>query len=387
MTPLHVCVCFHRELLVHLNKEQLTTLEQALCSAEGLGTLERNKNKAAAARKKHGHAQQQQQTSLASNNSSSFISLASTSDALTSDLPPALPPRSPTRSRSPIGNSRTLTVPVEHHQRPSSAALSPSSIQALSSTDGAAAVSPANPSGQLPRSRSYDLDSRESSRTVFEPIPRPISVQQEQPSVPVSSSGAEGRDGSGAVTVEEQPEFPRLGVDQPVINELPSRRERGTQQTDQQNTDGVITSSCGNSPIAIQASGSRHLNPTTSSGTASPLRLSPAKKGTSGGNSSKPKRNKYKGPAGFPSAEDLMHRLFLGISGVADQLQSNHAKELRVILKHVFTVCQSEPDAPSAFLGSGAGHAGYEENNTLEPCTPEPQSPLIANSQSKHFER
>ena len=83
-----------------------------------------------------------------------------------------------------------------------------------------------------------------------------------------------------------------------------------------------------------------------------------------------------------------MHRLFLGISGVADQLQSNHANELRVILKHVFTVCQSEPDTPlSAVLcgsSSGAGHAGYEENNSLEPCTPEPQSPLITDSQSTY---
>ena len=39
-----------------------------------------------------------------------------------------------------------------------------------------------------------------------------------------------------------------------------------------------------------------------------------------------------------------MHRLFVAISGVADQLQTNHAKDLRVILKHVFTVCLSEPE-------------------------------------------
>ena len=393
-----VCIP-HRELLAHLNKEQLTTLEQALCSAEGLGTLERNKNKVAAARKKrHAQQQQQQQSSLAPNSSASSMSLASTSDSLTSDLPPALPPRSPTRSQSPNCNSQTLTVPVEQHQRPSSAAFSPirSNTQALS-PNGAVALSPANNNNsELPRSRSYDLDSRDNSSTVFEPIPRPISVQREQVSTLVNSGvitvnrgGAEGRD-STVVTIEE-PEFPRLGVDQPVMNELPSRRERSTQPTNQQNTDGTITSSPdtpptleGESPVALQAS-SEHLNTTTISGTASPLSLSPAKK-ESGNSPSKHKRSKYKGPAGFPSAEDLMHRLFLGISGVADQLQSNHAKELRVILKHVFTVCQSEPDSPLAVLcSSGAGHAGYEENNTLEPCTPEPQSPLITNSQSKYL--
>ena len=32
---------FHRELLSYLTQEQLTILEQALCSAEGLGTLQR----------------------------------------------------------------------------------------------------------------------------------------------------------------------------------------------------------------------------------------------------------------------------------------------------------------------------------------------------------
>jgi hypothetical protein len=220
----------------------------------------------------------------------------------------------------------------------------------------------------------------------------------------VNGGGAQGRD-SGAVVTIEEPEFPRLGVDQPVVNELPSRRERGggTRSTNQQNMNqnGTITSSpapnntlggagANSSPIAVQNS-SEHLNTTvTATSSTASLSLSPAKKGASnGGNSpSKHKRNKYKGPAGFPSAEDLMHRLFLGISGVADQLQSNHAKELRVILKHVFTVCQSEPDAPlSAILcsSSGAGHAGYEENNSLEPCTPEPQSPLITDSQSTYY--
>ena len=276
-----------------------------------------------------------------------------------------------------------------HHQRPNSAAL------ALSPTrSGTGAVSPVAVSStngqQLPRSRSYDLDSRDNSSTVFEPIPRPISVQRGQGSVSINSGGvvstvnrggAEGRD--GAVVTIEEPEFPRLGVDQPVVNELPSRRERGggAQSTNQQdaNHDGTITSS--SSPATNNTLGA---GTATTSSTVS-LSLSPAKKVGSGSSPSKHRRTKYKGPAGFPSAEDLMHRLFLGISGVADQLQSNHAKELRVILKHVFTVCQSEPDMPlSAVLcGSGSG-AGYEENNSLEPCTPEPQSPLIADSQSTY---
>ena len=50
------------------------------------------------------------------------------------------------------------------------------------------------------------------------------------------------------------------------------------------------------------------------------------------------------GPAGFCSTQDLVHRLFVAISGVADQLQTNHAQDLRVILKHVFDLCLSEPE-------------------------------------------
>ena len=195
----HICLYYHRELLAHLNKEQLITLEQALCSAEGLSTLERNKNKAAmtaaAARKKH-DAQQRQQSLLPppTNNSSTSTSLAaSTSDSSNSDLPPALPPRSPTRSQSPSnGNSQTLTVPVEHHhvhhQRPNSAALALSPTRSGTGAVSPVAVSPTN-GQQLPRSRSYDLDSRESSSTVFEPIPRPISVQRGQGSVSINSGG------------------------------------------------------------------------------------------------------------------------------------------------------------------------------------------------------
>lgn len=80
---------------------------------------------------------------------------------------------------------------------------------------------------------------------------------------------------------------------------------------------------------------------------------------------------KTKGPAGFSSAEDLMHRLFVAISGVADQLQTNHARDFRVILKHVFLIGQSEPEDCDF------------SNNPMSPCTPQPTSPLDLQSQSK----
>ncbi|CAH2059435.1 unnamed protein product, partial [Iphiclides podalirius] len=49
----------------------------------------------------------------------------------------------------------------------------------------------------------------------------------------------------------------------------------------------------------------------------------------------------------FKSSEDLIHRLFVCIAGVADQLQTNFAADLRNILKSVFLMNQT-PDAPDS---------------------------------------
>ncbi|XP_013392994.1 lateral signaling target protein 2 homolog [Lingula anatina] len=45
----------------------------------------------------------------------------------------------------------------------------------------------------------------------------------------------------------------------------------------------------------------------------------------------------------FKSSTDLIHRLFVCISGVADQLQTNYASDLRNVLRAVFEVHSSEP--------------------------------------------
>lgn len=54
-------------------------------------------------------------------------------------------------------------------------------------------------------------------------------------------------------------------------------------------------------------------------------------------------RHHKSGPAGFSSMNDLLHRLFVAISGVADRLQSNYATDLRSIMKQVFEIVLSEP--------------------------------------------
>lgn len=59
------------------------------------------------------------------------------------------------------------------------------------------------------------------------------------------------------------------------------------------------------------------------------------------------------------SSGDLLHRLFVCVSGVADQLQTNFAGDLRHILKSVFLINASEnkidqdeelPDIPPGSL-------------------------------------
>ncbi|XP_006893670.1 PREDICTED: lateral signaling target protein 2 homolog isoform X2 [Elephantulus edwardii] len=46
----------------------------------------------------------------------------------------------------------------------------------------------------------------------------------------------------------------------------------------------------------------------------------------------------------FHSSRDLIHRLFVCISGVADQLQTNYASDLRSILKTLFEVMATKPE-------------------------------------------
>uniref|UniRef100_A0A4X2JMC6 FYVE-type domain-containing protein n=1 Tax=Vombatus ursinus TaxID=29139 RepID=A0A4X2JMC6_VOMUR len=58
--------------------------------------------------------------------------------------------------------------------------------------------------------------------------------------------------------------------------------------------------------------------------------------------------------ASYPSPQNMLHSLFVCISGVADQLQTNFASELRAILHMVFLVVVSKPEP-----GEGPyGHQG-----------------------------
>ena len=50
--------------------------------------------------------------------------------------------------------------------------------------------------------------------------------------------------------------------------------------------------------------------------------------------------------AKFKSTEDLLHRLYVCISGAADQLQSNYAGDFRAILRNVFVI-NASPDEES----------------------------------------
>lgn len=329
---LNVVLFLLRELLGHLNQEQLDVLEKALCSSEGLGTLEHNKVKAAAARKKT--KQNRGGIDAVSHSGSSGRHSASAGEITSA-------------TGSDSNSSAVRTTPA---RRPLSAHAHQSSNQA-------------SPSPQ--RRHSYNLDSRESNSTVFEPLPVAAAVATQSPlsSAPVGVAHEEG------VVLEEVEPFPHLGTDQPIDNTLPSAHP-------------FIPPTAPTEPTSVNLSGPvPFLAPPSSSSTASPSRE--ARK-SAGKETKPPKKSKSKGPAGFPSVEDMMHRLFLGISGVADQLQTNHAKDLRVILKYVFTVCQTEAETSDTVpFQRDAARTKCSSVNELEPCTPEPQSPLITASSSK----
>ena len=139
------CFSIHRELLGYLTKEQLTALEQALCSAEGLGTLNRKK-----------------------------LQRASNS--------PRQVPR------------RRLSEPSE----PTAATAAPSHLH------------PETPTNSSIQRRSYNPDSQDNSATAFEPD----SVTEVRP-----------------VETTEEPQFPNLGVDHPIVNDLSSGGGRSRSET------------------------------------------------------------------------------------------------------------------------------------------------------------
>lgn len=79
----------------------------------------------------------------------------------------------------------------------------------------------------------------------------------------------------------------------------------------------------------------------------------------------------WRARARFSDSQDLIHRLFVCISGVADQLQTNYASDLRKILKCVFLINQSPPDEPAksenngapAWSASSPAHSYNEDDN------------------------
>uniref|UniRef100_A0A8C5M5Y2 FYVE zinc finger domain-containing protein n=1 Tax=Leptobrachium leishanense TaxID=445787 RepID=A0A8C5M5Y2_9ANUR len=80
----------------------------------------------------------------------------------------------------------------------------------------------------------------------------------------------------------------------------------------------------------------------------------------------------------YHSNEHLLHRLFVCISGVADQLQTNFAGELRIILKAVFDAVSSKQDedertAEDAFRVPGCRLCQNQDdmNRGVHPASPE----------------
>eukprot|EP00062_Callorhinchus_milii_P021837 gi/632978989/ref/XP_007906217.1/ PREDICTED: lateral signaling target protein 2 homolog isoform X3 [Callorhinchus milii] len=69
----------------------------------------------------------------------------------------------------------------------------------------------------------------------------------------------------------------------------------------------------------------------------------------------------------YHSSSDMIHRLFVCISGVADQLQTNFAGDLRRILKAVFQIATSRPEM-EVDLEQKAEEERRDEDPSLEDC-------------------
>ncbi|NXI85929.1 LST2 protein, partial [Rhipidura dahli] len=68
----------------------------------------------------------------------------------------------------------------------------------------------------------------------------------------------------------------------------------------------------------------------------------------------------------FHGSNDLIHRLFVCISGVADQLQTNYASDLRSILKTLFEVMATKPETEDKEKHKKVNHG--LRNAALEDC-------------------
>ena len=78
----------------------------------------------------------------------------------------------------------------------------------------------------------------------------------------------------------------------------------------------------------------------------------------------------------FRDSRDLLHRLFVAVSGVADQLQTNSARDMRLILKGVFAVCDEpvprQPNDGEAKEEKASPGEEMEEDLYGDDCEDEP---------------
>ncbi len=161
---IHKCPVLSRELLDHLTEQQFTKLERALCAAEGLGTLDRSPFR---------------------------TNQPSRDQTITSTPATSLPSRplsDPVASTTLFTRAEVTTTAEE----PNQLATHAHSIRTHQ------------------RSRSFDLDSRNSNRTIFEP--EPVPGLGSHTNAPETTQNHD----------EQEVQFPSLGVEYPVLTNLPS---------------------------------------------------------------------------------------------------------------------------------------------------------------------
>lgn len=70
----------------------------------------------------------------------------------------------------------------------------------------------------------------------------------------------------------------------------------------------------------------------------------------------------------YQNSNDMLHRLFVCISGVADQLQTNFAGDLRLILKTVFEIVTAIPETNEDIVEKEEAEEHFNTELSLEDC-------------------
>ncbi|TRY69202.1 hypothetical protein TCAL_10242 [Tigriopus californicus] len=177
-------------------------------------------------------------------------------------------------------------------------------------------------------------------------------------SVHLSTSTPALESAAAAGAASENPNVIEIDCTNPDVRVSPSRRVTPTLPTEHEDTHPLQNSERPGKG-AVATSSSSGPNPPYSPRPRPRLKRHNAKRDSR----RIPIRYHKDRRAKFKSTEDLLHRLYVCISGAADQLQSNYAGDFRAILRCVFLVNASKDEDPEE------EEEDQEDNSHLDPAS------------------